>query len=186
MAEIVRTRTLHEGWSTFRLVDVKLDDGSVVERSVEDHGDAVMVLPYDPERRVALLVRQLRAPALLRGEGEFLEAPAGLIEDGEAPEACVRREALEETGLRLGELEPLGRYWATPGSSTEQSWLFLAPYSAKDRVEAGGGADAHEDVDVLETPLAQLAQAADRGELNDLKLLALVLSLRLRRPELFR
>jgi len=186
MAEIVRTRTLYEGWSTFRLVDIRLDGGAVVERAVEDHGDGVMVLPYDPERRTALLVRQLRAPALFRGEGEFLEPPAGMLEDGEAPETCGRREALEEAGVRLGTLEPLGEYWATPGSSTEKSFLFLAPYSAGDRVGAGGGADAHEDVEVLEVPLGQLASAADKGELKDLKLLALLLSLMRRRPELFR
>jgi len=186
MAEIVRTRTLHEGWSTFRLIDIRMDDGSVVERSVEDHGDGVMVLPYDPARRTAVVVRQLRAPPLFRGEGEFWEAPAGLVEPGEAPEACARREALEETGLQLGSLEPLGRYWSTPGSSTERSWLFLAPYGEGDRVGAGGGADADEEVEVQEVPLARLAEAAGTGELQDLKLLALVLSLRLRRPDLFR
>lgn len=185
MAEIVRTRTLHEGWSTFRLLDVRLDDGSVVERSVEDHGDGVMVLPYDPHRRVALMVRQLRAPALFRGEAPFLEAPAGLLEESEAPEACGRREVLEETGVRLGEMEPLGFCWATPGSSTERSWLFLAAYSEADKVADGGGSDPHEDVEVLELPLQELAAAADRGELKDLKALALVLGLMRRHPELF-
>jgi nudix-type nucleoside diphosphatase (YffH/AdpP family) len=186
MAEIVRSRVLHQGWSTFRLIDVRLDDGDVVERAVEDHGDGVIVLPYDPERRTALLVRQLRAPALFRGDGAFLEPPAGMLEDGEAPEACARREALEEAGVRLGALEPLGRYWATPGSSTEKSFLFLAPYSAGDRTGAGGGADAHEHLEVLEIPLPDLAAALDRGELQDLKLMALLLSLIRRRPELFR
>jgi hypothetical protein len=32
---------------------------------VEDHGDSVGVLPYDPARRVATLVRELRVPVLL-------------------------------------------------------------------------------------------------------------------------
>jgi hypothetical protein len=38
---------------------------------------------------------------------------------------------------------------------------------------------------VVEMPLADLALAADRGELSDLKLLVLLQTLRLRHPDLF-
>jgi hypothetical protein len=38
---------------------------------------------------------------------------------------------------------------------------------------------------VVETSLAELGRMAERGELADLKTLALVQALRLRRPELF-
>ena len=52
-------------------------------------------------------------------------------------------------------------------------------------VAAGGGVDEHEDIQVMETPLHELARALERGELADLKLLALVQALMIRRPELF-
>ena len=185
MAEVVDTRTVYSGWSEFSLVKLRLEDGAVVERCVEDHGDAAVVLPYDPERRVALLVRQVRAAVTYRGEDEFPEAPAGLVDEGESPEAAAVREAEEETGLRLRSLEPLGRFWSSPGSSTETSWLYLAEYLPTDRCGDGGGVDDHEDIEVIELPLADLAGRARRGELNDLKLGVLVLSLMLRRPELF-
>ena len=185
MVDIVRATPVHSGWSTFSLVTFKLDNGAIIMREIEDHGSAAVVLPYDPERRVALLVRQFRGPVWMAERAELTEPPAGVIEDGETPDACARREAEEETGVRLGELEPVGGYWSTPGVSTERSWLFLAAYTEADRIGAGGGVDEHEDIQVLETPLHDLAGALERGELADLKLLALVQALMIRRPELF-
>jgi nudix-type nucleoside diphosphatase (YffH/AdpP family) len=185
LAELLAVKPVFRGWSEFSLVSFRLDSGAVVDRCVEDHGNAACVLPYDPERRVALLVRQFRAAVAFEGEQEFPEPPAGLIDEGEDAEASARREAEEETGLHLKALEPLGCYWSSPGSTTERSHLFLAEYSAGDRIGDGGGADEHEDVETLELPLAELAARADRGELHDLKLAVLVLSLMRRRPELF-
>ena len=185
MAEIVQVDPIYRGWSAFSLVHFRLDDGAEVERCIEDHGDAACVLPYDPERRVALLVRQFRAPVTYRGEPAFPEPPAGLIDDGESPEAAAIREAEEETGLKLRSLEPLGRFWSSPGSTTETSWLYLAEYASADRIGKGGGVDDHEDVEVFELPLSELAARAKSGDLKDLKLAVMALSLMLKRPELF-
>ena len=185
MVDIVGEKPLHTGWSRFSLVTFRLDDGSTIVREIEDHGSAAVVLPYDPERRVAMLVRQFRGPVWMKVGEELTEPPAGIIEDGEDPADTARREALEETGLRLGALDPLGAYWSSPGSTTERSWLYLAAYSAADRITDGGGEDEHEDIEVIETPLHELAGALERGELADLKLLALVQALMNRRPELF-
>lgn len=185
---ILDQRVVHDGWSRFRILRVRTADGTVLQREVEDHGPAVAVLPYDPQRRVATLVTQLR-PALMFacGAQTLTEAPAGLLEEGEAPADCARREALEETGLRLGDLEPLGALWPMPGLSTELMHLYLAPYGLDDRVTAGGGlAIEHENIVVAEEPLADLAAAVDAGTLADLKTAFLVLHLRHRHPHLFR
>jgi nudix-type nucleoside diphosphatase (YffH/AdpP family) len=185
-AEILSLRFIHEGWSKFGLAKVRLADGSEVEREIEDHGNSVGVLPYDPDRRVATLVRELRVPALyVAGEQAQLEAPAGLIEE-DSPEENARREVLEETGIRLHALEPIGTTYSCAGISTEQIHLFLAPYGAGDREERGGGAEGeHENIKVMEMPLSELAGLADRGRLTDLKTLTLVLALRARHPDLF-
>ncbi len=185
MAELIEIKPVFQGWSKFSLARFRLEDGAEIERCIEDHGDAACVLPYDPARKVALVVRQFRGPVNLRGEAPFVEPPAGLIDDGESPEACAIREAEEETGLKLRSLQSVGRYWSSPGSSTERSWLYLAEYASEDRVGAGGGTDDHENVEMLEAPLAELATRADAGELQDLKLAVLVLALMRRRPELF-
>jgi nudix-type nucleoside diphosphatase (YffH/AdpP family) len=185
-AEILSLRILHDGWSRFSLAKVRLADGTEAEREIEDHGDSVGVLPYDPERRVATLVRELRVPALYAaGEQSQLEAPAGLIDEG-TPEENARREVLEEAGLRLGELHPVGATYSCGGISTERIHLFLGAYSAADRVSRGGGAEGeHENIKVVEMSLSDLAGLADRCELADLKTLTLVLALRARRPDLF-
>jgi nudix-type nucleoside diphosphatase (YffH/AdpP family) len=186
-AEILEIRYLHEGWSRFGIARVRLADGTVVEREFEDHGNSVGVLPYDPERRVATLVRELRVPPLYAaGEQVQLEAPAGLIDEG-GPEENARREALEEVGLRLHALDFVGATYSCASLTTEKIHLYLASYGRADRAEAGGGAEGeHENIRVVEMPLAELAAMADRAALTDLKTLTLVLALRARRPELFR
>jgi nudix-type nucleoside diphosphatase (YffH/AdpP family) len=187
MTRVLSTRLVRDGYLKISAVTLVSDGGEEVLREVEDHGQSVCVLPYDPARRVALLVSMARAPVLLAGEVDnLLEAPAGMIDGGEPAETAVRREAEEEAGLRLTTLEPVASAWLSPGVSAERCRLFLAPYSLADRQGGGGGLDEeHEFITVLERPLAQLWGIARRGELTDLKTLALVLTLHARRPELF-
>jgi nudix-type nucleoside diphosphatase (YffH/AdpP family) len=186
MTKIVDTETVFEGFSRLLIATVELPDGQRIKREIEDHGRAVCVLPYDPQRRTAILVRQFRAPAALAdGREHVLEAVAGSVED-EPPDACVYREAMEEAGLKLRTIEHLGTAWSMPGISTEQMDLYLAAYSEADRVGLGGGvADEHEGITVVELPLAELAAMADAGQIIDMKTLAVVQTLRLRKPELF-
>lgn len=97
-------RLVHDGWARYLVAEVMQEDGTRLTREMEDHGRAVAVLPYDPERRVATLVSQFRAPVLYSGgPPSHIEVPAGLLDEG-ASEDEARREALEETGLRLGEI----------------------------------------------------------------------------------
>lgn len=187
MAPIISgTRVVHDGWSRFVIAEVTMPDGSVLKREIEDHGRAVGVLPYDPERRVAMLISQFRAPALLAdGLAEVLEVPAGLLDEHE-PEEGARREAYEETGINLGRLESVARAFAMPGISTEQMDLYLAPYREQDRLGPGGGlAEENEAITLHELPLADIAAMSDRGAITDMKTLVLVYALRLRHPQLF-
>jgi nudix-type nucleoside diphosphatase (YffH/AdpP family) len=176
----------HEGWSKFYVARVRTPDGQDISREMEDHGEAVAVLPYDPERRVAMVMRQFRTPVLhAAGQQDLMECPAGLL-DGNDPAEDARREAAEEVGLRLQDLEEVAAAWSMPGISTERIHLFLAPYSAADCEGNGGGLPSeHEHIVVLELPLSELAAMADAGRIEDLKTLVLVQTLRLRRPELF-
>ena len=177
---------IYRGWTTFGVATFAEHDGTLVRRVFEDHGSAAVVLPYDPVRRLALIVRQRRVGPILCGEASDLaEAPAGGL-DADNPETAAIREAYEEAGLRLHSLERVGAPFTMPSISTEQLHLFLASYGAEDRVAPGGGLEEEgEQIVIEEMPLADLAAHAAAGTLADLKTLVLVMALQLRRPELF-
>src|SRR3954471_17248345 len=132
--EIIEKKTVHEGWAKYSVLRVRLPDGQIAKRELEEHGPAVCVLPYDPKRNTGILVSQFGAPVMaLSGETSFVEAIAVLTDD-DPPESAALRETLEETGLRLQALEPVAFLWTMPGLSTERMYLYLAPYTRADRV----------------------------------------------------
>lgn len=183
--ELRKVATVYQGYVTLLAATFAGPDG-LFTREIEHHGRAACVLPYDPGRRTALLVNLPRAPVIWAGgPPELLEAPAGIVED-EDPEETAIREALEECGVRLSRLEPVGSPFSSPGVSSERIDLFLAAYSPADRVAAGGGvAEEHEHIVVQEIPLSLLWAQVEQRKIEDLKSLALILALKVRRPELF-
>jgi len=131
--QILERETVYTGYLTLERLQVRLADGAQVWLEVERHGEAVVVLPYDAERRCALVVRLFRAPVFdTTGEEVLEEACAGMIGNEDA-ETAARREAFEELGVALQSMEFIGRFWSSPGVSTERHSLFLAPYCAADR-----------------------------------------------------
>lgn len=188
---IEAVKTLFEGWNAFHRVTIRMADAKGVEttvtHSVEAHGDGVAVLPYDPERGIALLVRQLRTPvAFAFPDGITLEAPCG-GRGQDAPVDAARRELLEEVGVSPLDLEPIGAGFPMPGVSTELTYLFLAAFSERERVAgAGGGVQAEgEDIEIVEMPLHDMQAAIADGRIQDLKAITLFYALKDRRPELF-
>jgi nudix-type nucleoside diphosphatase (YffH/AdpP family) len=184
--ELRRVETVYQGYVTLMSAIFAGPDGATFTREIEHHGRAACVLPYDPVRRTALMINLPRAPVIWAGgPPELLEAPAGMVEN-EDPEETAIREAMEECGVRLSRLEPVGSPFSSPGVSSERIDLFLAPYAAADRTAAGGGLDGeHEHITVEEVPLNLLWIWVEQRRIEDLKSLALILALRVRRPELF-
>ncbi|QTC90150.1 NUDIX domain-containing protein [Brevundimonas goettingensis] len=188
MGRLISKTPLYRGRSILYQAEIELDSGVVVQREIEAHGQVVAVLTYDPERRTALLVRQMRGGPLVDGaaDGHLLEVIAGMIDAGESEETAARREAMEEVGITLGALDRIGAAWSSPGVSTERMTLYLGAFSTSDRTASGGGlADENEEIEAVEIPLSDLARLQDEDALQDLKTLALLSALRLRRPELF-
>ncbi len=187
---IKERKTVYDGWLTLEVAVLETTihgEPRLVRREVHDHGDGAAVLVYDPVARTAVLVRQIRAAALLAdGRGITLEAIAGLVDDGETGETTVRREAWEEAGCVVGRLDFLGRTYVSPGSLTERVWLYLGEVDpAANRGKGGGLAEENEEIEVVELPLSLLAELSDAGEALDMKTRLLVEALRRRRPELF-
>jgi 8-oxo-dGTP pyrophosphatase MutT (NUDIX family) len=67
--------------------------------------------------------------------------PGGGLETGESPEDAVRREILEELGVRLGTVEALGpidHVWFWKGREVrERAWVFLSDSACDERLSRG-------------------------------------------------
>ena len=135
---LLKHRTFAGGWSP------------VISREIFERGHAASVLPFDPERDAVVLIEQFRAGALAAGLGPWLiEIVAGIIGPGETAEEVVRREAVEEMGCAVTDLEPIRTYLLTPGGSSETLAMFCG------RVDSAGAGGIHgldeegEDIRVL-------------------------------------
>ena len=171
---------LSDNWYTLRRVDFdqRMPDGSWTsqQREAYDRGNGAVILLVDWAREAVILTRQFRAPAYLNGsrDGMLIEAPAGLLDDDD-PATAIRREAEEETGIRVGEIEQLFDLYMSPGSVTERVVFFAAEYVAADRVTAGGGVEAEgEAIEVLEFTLDDALEHVATGRINDGKTVILL------------
>jgi ADP-ribose pyrophosphatase len=135
-----------------------LPDGRPVALDAVRVPAVTYILPLLDDGRV-VLIRQYR-PIV---GAEIWELPAGTIEAGESPEACARRELVEEAGYEAGRLEPLGEALADPGLTDERIFLFLA----RDLRPVARGLDADEHIEVAPVPLDQAYRMADAGEILD-------------------
>ena len=151
------------------------------QREVYHNGPGAAVLPIDRARGTVLLVRQLRIPALVNGDGPTLvEACAGMVDEGDGPAETVRKEAQQEMGYRLRGIRALFTLYMSPGASAEKLHLFAADYDPGDKVGAGGGeASEGERIDVLELPLARAWDMVTSGEIVDAKTVLLLQHARL-------
>ncbi len=162
----ISTRRVYTGRVISLDVDlVRFPDGSTGELEMIRHSGASAVVPFlsDPagEDPQILLIRQYRYAA-----GEYLyEIPAGRLEPGEAPDACARRELLEETGCRCERVEPLFTMFTTPGFTDERIHLFLA------RGLTMGAAQREPDefLEVEQMALSRALSMVEAGAIKDAK-----------------
>ena len=177
-ARVIGEKLLFRGRFDLTRTDIEVveDDGATrtLSHEVYRHGLAAAVLLYDPARSMVTLVKQFRAGAFLcDGSLATLEACAGML-DGDAPETCVVREALEETGLRIVEPRHAFDAYMSPSGMAEKIACFVAAYGEAMRLGDGGGVDEDEDIDVVEIPFAEALAMIRRGEIADAKTIALL------------
>jgi len=85
-------------------------------------------------------------------KGWELELPAGLVDDGETPRECAKRELEEETGYSAESWEKLGWLHSTPGISAQRAHVYLAK-------DLRGGRVHREPYENMETRLVSVKKA---------------------------
>lgn len=175
---VIKDKILSENYFVLRNMTYELTrrDGSVVrhKREVYDRGNGATVLLYNPGKQSVVLVRQFRVATWVNGnpDGMLIETCAGLL-DNDAPEVCIRKEAIEETGYQVGKARKVFELYMSPGGVTELIHFFIAEYSEAQRANRGGGVD-DEDIEVLELPFVRALEMVASGEIQDGKAVILL------------
>lgn len=130
---------------------------------------AAAVLPYDPDTGHVLLVEQFRVGALdWRDSPWCLELIAGMADvDGESTADLVRREAMEEAGIELTELEPIFRYMPSPGGSDERLLLFVGRADLTGAGGVFGNLHEGEDIRTVRLPVAEIPAVLASGRVDN-------------------
>ncbi len=146
-------------------------DGSmtgVMRREVFERGHAVAILPYDPVRHEFVMIQQFRVGAYAGGMNPWqIEVAAGIIEDGETPEAVAARETHEETGCTVTGLWPMHHYLVSPGGTTETTKLYLGRVSTANAGGIFGVATEHEVIRAVVVTEDQLRALLEDGRLEN-------------------
>lgn len=138
-----------------------------VSREVLLRGAAVVVIPYDVARDRVVLIEQFRIGVYANDEPAWiLEAIAGLVEPGEAPEAVAIREAKEEAGLTLSKVHRVLDYYPSPGALSEKAIVYWAPTDSEGAGGVHGLDHEHEDIRVHVLDFADAMRALDAGRLR--------------------
>ncbi|MBI2934262.1 MAG: NUDIX hydrolase [Chloroflexi bacterium] len=165
--KLVKTEQVFKGRGMKVRVDtVLVNGGRSTTREVVERGRAVVILPVDNNGDI-LLIRQYRYSI----SSELLELPAGMIEPGETPSDCARRELQEETGFAPGELKEITGWWVAPGFCDEYMHFFVARDLTPSRLYA----DDTDGIRLAPMKLDECLGLIRKGQLGDGKSIAALL-----------
>ena len=174
-------KKISEGYLEIRRYQISHEkyDGNqtpILCREVMDRGSVGAVIPFDPIRQEVILIEQFRIGAWAASWPQpwLLECVAGVIEDGETAEELVCREAQEEAGCEILQLEPIARYFSTPGACTELVSLFCGRVDSTGLGGIYGLETEHEDIFATVWSLQDALSALRNGAIcNSMTLIAL-------------
>jgi ADP-ribose pyrophosphatase len=162
--KLLSSRTVFEGRAVKLILStVEKSTGETVTREIVEHRDAIAAVVVDNRGHV-VMVRQFRVPT---GK-DLLEIPAGVMEDGESPEECVRRELQEEIGYLPKKIIRLGGFYPAPGYCTEFINVFLTTGLEESRLVA----EDTDEIEVVRIPVEKITGMIDSGEICDAKSVA--------------
>lgn len=123
-----------------------------------DSAPVACIIAQDEDGKY-LLIRQYRAPL----DRPILEFPAGKVDPGEDPRTGALRELEEETGYRAAHIEPIFRFYTTPGYSTEEIHVFYAT----DLQVTQTNFDDGESIETMHWTSEEIERAIEQGDIID-------------------
>ena len=173
-----RRESLYSGFLDVDLYEVshELYGGgwsNVLDREVMHRKEIAAVLPFDPVRQEVVLIEQFRVGAWAGNWPHpwLLECIAGVMEDGESAGEVALREAEEEASCRILELELIGRFFTTPGGSSELVNLVCGRVDAAGVGGIHGLADEGENIKASVWSLSDALSLVEDGQLCNAKTL---------------
>jgi ADP-ribose pyrophosphatase len=141
-----------------------------------ERGDSVAALLFNRDTERAILIEQFRYPAYRKGPAWMTEVVAGIVMEGESPEAALRREVREEIGYEIDKAHWVASFYLSPGGSSERVFLYCAEVNNARRTAPGGGTtDAGEDIRIVEYSLDALKDMLASARVHDAKTLIAIL-----------
>ena len=160
LPKVIDSQSIYRGRIFEVTVDTVTEGEQTYAREVVHHPGSAVIVPVFDDGTIAL-VRQYRHPAVRY----LLEAPAGTLRRGEAPEEGAKRELEEELGVVSGRLEKLSEFFVSPGFCEEKMWVYLATELTETRQQL----DEDEILAVVRIPFSQALSMITTGEIEDAK-----------------
>lgn len=158
---LLKHRLFQGGWS------------KLLSREVFERGHAVNGLLYDPELDRLVFIEQFRQGAFAalaspwfedNGSPWLIEVIAGIIDEGETPEAVLYREAIEEAGCTILEHELICHYLVSPGGSSESMFSFCGRVDSSNVGGVYGLEEEGEDIRVFTLSFEEAMKMLDQGK----------------------
>lgn len=153
--EVLLRETLFQGYFRVERLHVQHErfDGSqsaVFTREVFHTSERVTgVLLFDPQHDRVVLIEEFRAPVAATPHDPWMMGIVmGMVDANETPEHAARREALEEAGCEVLDLQPIASYFSSPGANSEYVHLFVGRINAPEQGGVFGMTTENEDIRV--------------------------------------
>ncbi len=137
--------------------------------------NSVGAVIFNRDTQKVVLVNQFRFPCYQEQksqyhEGWISEIIAGIVDEGETSEDAIKRETKEETGYIVEKTEKIGKFYLSPGYSSEQITLYYIEIDKQTLQNTNRGLLSEgENIKIVEYDLKDLYSAIYKNKLEDAK-----------------
>lgn len=167
------TEILHDGFFRMEhfLFRHRLYEGDwspQLSREILVRSPVAAVIPYDPVRDEIVLIEQFRGGIYASGDENpwSVEIVAGIIEPGETAAEMAVREAKEEAGCVMTDVEKILDFYPSPSGSSEYVALYWGRVSTIGVGGFHGVAEEGEDIRVFTETTDEALRKITTGEIN--------------------